>query len=222
MADHCSNSGSRRMDKLGFGIEQAQIWRKYRIQPAQAAKLKGKVTPMEAKEWIHLGFEAEKIELWRSHGPNAKTANKYRKVGIEPSNAGRWAEMGMEPEEAQYFEKGGWTHARTETWLHNQEIKIEVFKLYIHYSATPEKILEWVRSRFHPARARQWMEIEIDIPLATSLDDAKITPNLIAEYIDAGYTREEAIPLLFKGIPMDKAPSPKRKRGEHMSYSEKI
>ncbi|KAJ9078507.1 hypothetical protein DSO57_1005948 [Entomophthora muscae] len=45
---------------------------------------------------------------------------------------------------------------------------------------------------------------------------------MVVEYIEAGYTLEETIPLLFKGIPMDKAPPPKRKGGENMSYSEKI
>ncbi|KAJ9087638.1 hypothetical protein DSO57_1031087 [Entomophthora muscae] len=208
--------------KHGFGIEQAQIWREYRVQPEQAAQLKGKITPMEAKEWLHLGFEAEDIEPWRSHMPNAKMASEYCKVNIEPLNAGKWAEMGMEPEEAQYFEKGGWAHDRTEAWIHTQEINLEMFKPYIHYSSTPDKILEWVRSRFHPTMARQWMEIEIGIPLATTMDNAKISPNMVAEYTEAGYTLDEAIPLLFKGIPLDKAPSPKRKRGENMTYSEKI
>ncbi|KAJ9062950.1 hypothetical protein DSO57_1005188 [Entomophthora muscae] len=64
--------------------------------------------------------------------------------------------------------------------------------------------------------------MEVDIPLATTLTNAMVTPPLVMEFLDAGYTPEETVPLLFKGIPMDKAPSLKQKRGDNMSYSKKI
>ncbi|KAJ9089007.1 hypothetical protein DSO57_1017285 [Entomophthora muscae] len=98
---------------------------------------------------------------------------------------------------------------------------INKFKNYIHYSTSLDKILEWIHSKFQLAHARQWMELAIEIPLATTLADARISPEQVMEFLEVGYTIDKALPLLFKGIPLDKAPSPKRKRG-NMSYSEKI
>ncbi|KAJ9090103.1 hypothetical protein DSO57_1006172 [Entomophthora muscae] len=65
------------------------------------------------------------------------------------------------------------------------------------------------------------MELAIEIPLATTLANTKISPEQVMKFLDERYTLDKALPLLFKGILLDKASSSKRKRG-NMSYSKKI
>ncbi|KAJ9078512.1 hypothetical protein DSO57_1005953 [Entomophthora muscae] len=176
---------------------------------------------MEAKEWIQAGFEASQIGTWRQAIPNARNASTYMK-NIACVDAAQWFDVGLSAEEANYFEQGGWKYLKTVKWMHTNEVDFNKFRQFIHYSSNPDKILEWSQTKFPSSQARQWMTIEVDIPLATTLANTMITPLLVMEFLDARYTLEETVPLLFKGIPMDKAPSLKQKRGDNMSYSEKI
>ncbi|KAJ9078567.1 hypothetical protein DSO57_1005410 [Entomophthora muscae] len=177
---------------------------------------------MEAKEWIQAGFEASQIATWRQTIPNSRNSSTYMKKNIARLEAAQWFDVGLSVEEAHYFKQGCWKYLKTVKWLHANKVDFNKLRQFIHYSSNPDKTLEWSQSKFPPSQAHQWMAIEVDITLATTLSNAMITPPSVIEFLDAGYKLEETLPLLFKGIPMDKAPSLKQKRGNNISYSKKI
>ncbi|KAJ9083920.1 hypothetical protein DSO57_1029628 [Entomophthora muscae] len=162
------------------------------------------------------------MKYWKSKEVSLKDAAEWARMGITSTN-----HMAMEDTPITVTQWGEWkdtTHiTEAADWIRlgfNKE-KAQIWKEYQVLPMQAKILKEWIHSKFQPAHMRQWMELAIEIPLSTTLANTRISPEQVMEFLDVGYTIEKALLLLFKGILLDKAPSPKRKR-ENMLYSKKI
>ncbi|KAJ9060778.1 hypothetical protein DSO57_1027173 [Entomophthora muscae] len=171
----------------------------------------GNISPGNAGVWLGKGIQVDHIMKWRTLLPDAIAAGRFAKADFTPEEATKWYNLGADAKEATTFKTGGWNPITVTNWLHTNHLTYSEIHKYIHPTICPAVAIEWKSKGFSPNKAEQWAAAQISIELASSLKTLKIHPLMITDFVNFGYTIDEAIEYNIKKFTLTNAPLQKNR-----------
>ena len=170
--------------------------------PKSAWEAAGVVSAGQLDEWLALNVRRPgQVEEWRACSVRSPSEARFWVVlGQGPKDAAAWMRV-CDPLEARDWITIGYRPADAQKWRGYGVAPHEIPSWKQLGVETGTGIVGWVTAGFKPDVARPWIRAGILDPIEASLwRDASASPKVRAAWLKAGFSSEDALRLVIKGV----------------------
>jgi hypothetical protein len=196
---------------VGFSLDQARVWHRWRIDPLTAVAWRAAGVPdgLSAAQWSAAGVRPDTVGRWRAAGIEASEAVHWHEVGYDLTAAAGFKRRGLTPNDAinqgraQMGASSGRAHPQAEAHRRFVEAgaRPELAYGYIVAQWVDDEALDWARAGVDAPDARLWRLLGLTPPEALRLASRGAAPDqMIRDWWRAGIPYDEVAAWLGAGL----------------------
>jgi hypothetical protein len=212
---------------VGFTIDEARIWHRWRIDPRTAVAWRAAGVPdgLQAAQWTVAGVRPETVRQWRAAGIEPHEAVHWHEIGVDLAAAAEHKRHGRSPHDAlkQSRLHSGASRpdpiAEAFQRFHEAGVRPELAHGYAMAGWVDKEALDWARQGLGVADARLWKLLGVTPAEANRLEQQGQAPDRLLRdwwragipydevgvWLGAGLTAEEAAAQRAQGITAEQA-----------------
>ncbi|KAJ9060311.1 hypothetical protein DSO57_1032145 [Entomophthora muscae] len=149
-------------------------------------------------------------------------AFEFFSQGLHSDKAAEWIENEVNAKLAWNFHLENWSPIDLQNWCAQNNVGFQTIASYVKECFAPDAAVSWLQQEIGVDQACLRSTFKVTAPSAAVYLNKGILPTDLKEWIDQGFTVEEAVSWVTRNVLLEKAESLKQKntsQQEGMSYS---